>query len=491
LNTPDGLNRFRSFLYSLEIREKCDFLLLLGDLCGHAPDYLPRISDIIDHSGLKVHALPGNHDDHYGKKRAWYEPYFKKMVYSFDHKGWHIIMNWSQKQPLDWLGKDLSGLRRSVPVLFCQHYPLKQESPETKILMQYENVRGAFTGHVHRWTETAMDKFKSYTLDNCYFNKEAKGSIYYIINAFSNGTLRIQSCDLDSLELQVPPDKTPEIRISEPVTGDILEGPFIIKGHAKDDHSIKEVELSIDNGPWQPASGYQDWHFNMNFDNLSHGHHLFMARAIDTRGQPSVQYGSIICLVKKNTLPENTMVLQQGRDSFLGCRDTTFRREGGMAEDLECWTWKKGEEEYHQFCLQFDIPVKGRWSGRRLKHARLILYCNRQNFQSLKEDSAGYMITCLKEDWNGKAPVPSRTDSLPSLSGSWPRLTYGQKILPPRPVIIDISSFKQEIEEWIVDPSRNHGFIFSPDIRRNYNFSALSSKCYIPTLRPRLEIEFE
>ncbi len=132
---PAELARFRQFLHTIR-DQNVDFLLMLGDLCGHAPEYLPQIKEVIDHSGLKVYPIAGNHDDNYGHDPQWYTAAFPQAYYSFDHKGWHFIMCDSQlivdnkdPVPLAWLQKDLASLPAGTPAVFCQHYPPGELQP--------------------------------------------------------------------------------------------------------------------------------------------------------------------------------------------------------------------------------------------------------------------------------------------------------------------------------------------------------------------------
>lgn len=170
--------RFRQFLHTVGQTEKPDFVLMLGDVCGHAPEYLPRAKEVADASGTTVYTLPGNHDDNYGRNPQWYKSVFGRMHYSFEHKGMHFVMNCSQDQPIDWVEADLAAVGKDTPVVFCQHYPPAMKDDQGRqvadTLQKYPQVKLILSGHTHGYAEGTLGQVPSITLRDCNFSPDLK-----------------------------------------------------------------------------------------------------------------------------------------------------------------------------------------------------------------------------------------------------------------------------------------------------------------------------
>jgi 3',5'-cyclic AMP phosphodiesterase CpdA len=180
-----------------------DFVIQGGD---HVFDALgvgrPRAVSLMDlytrteqDLGLKVHHTIGNHDcfgvypasgvsptdPMYGKK--YYEDYFGKLFYSFDHKGVHFIVLDSigitgdrayegrvDAAQLAWLADDLKALPAAMPIVISIHIPLVTafdsygpppakpsahhglsvaNAYEVIALFEGHNVLGVLQGHTH------------------------------------------------------------------------------------------------------------------------------------------------------------------------------------------------------------------------------------------------------------------------------------------------------------------------------------------------------
>ena len=137
INSENELDILRDFLYTVQQTESPDMVIILGDIVDNAPEYLPRVQQVIDNSIADVRILPGNHDDTSGFAPEPWQEAIGNLYYAFDHKGWKIIMNWSQNQPIAWLTTTLDAVPASTPVIFCQHYPIESGNPETDLLMTY------------------------------------------------------------------------------------------------------------------------------------------------------------------------------------------------------------------------------------------------------------------------------------------------------------------------------------------------------------------
>jgi hypothetical protein len=229
----------------------------------------------------------------------------------------------------------------------------------------------------------------------------------------------------------------------------------------------------------------------------------------DNAGQPSIDYGSALCLVQNRTRRPKVFLYQQGVDGYAGCKDITVRRHKadksgpgeGDLDDLECWIWGKGKVEFSEFYIRFDLAESGIPRGARIRRAALVFHCNRQNFQSVQTAGAAFKVLVMREAWSPKMTFESRpkspawfgestTEPAPDLRGTWPFLGGSQVLDPPRPIRIDLTPLKDDLEAWLREPAGNHGLVFSPTGKR-HNLSVRSSRTPMAILRPRLVIEIE
>ena len=511
------LAQFRKFVYTLEQNEQIDFLLVLGDLCAHAPELLPGIAEVIDHAKLVVYPLPGNHDDNYARNPEWYARAFGRLFYSFQHKGWHFVMNWSQAPPNEWLAADLAQVPAETPVVLCQHYPPSRQADQVqepwKTVLTRPNVKLALAGHHHRFDDSAIDGLRVLTLANCGFApQQAESGRYYIFDAGSGGQIRFKAKSLATLELLEPPDQAPRVTMGTPQSARALSGSAVFEGTASDDVRVQRVEYSIGFGLWQPAHGTERWSFTLDTTALRDGHHIVSVRSVDVMGQSSPQQATALCLVENHAPVEGRWLrLQQGVDGYDGCRDVTVRRHSGAksptgvdgeADDLETWLWAGGQREFSEFYIRLELSRSGLPAGAKVKRVRLVLFGSRQNSVDADGKLCRYQVGITREPWNESmtfATRPSQPGWLaeenptpaPALQGSWPYLGGRQQIRPPRPVVVDLTPLKDEVQGWLDDPKTNHGLVISPAFGRDYNMSVKSSRCPIATLRPRLEIEME
>jgi len=509
------LAQFRKFVYTIGRDERIDFLLVLGDICAHAPELLPGIAEVMDHAKLVVYPLPGNHDDNYGRNPEWYARAFGRLFYSFEHKGWHFVMNWSQMPPTEWLTADLASVPPETPVVFCQHYPPDRQSDEVqqpwKTVLARSNVKLALAGHLHRFDDSAIDGLRVLTLDNCGFSpQQAESGRYYVFDAGSDGQLQFEAKSVAKLKLLDPPDQAPTITMRTPQSARALSGTAVFEGAASDDVGVQRVEYSVGFGLWRPAKGTERWSFALDTTALPDGHHIVSVRSIDVMGQSSPQQATTLCLVENHTPADGRWLrFQQGVDGYEGCRDVTVRRHAetksptgtdGQMDDLETWLWAGGQREFSEFYIRFDLSHSGLPAGAKIKRVRLVLFGSRQNNVDADGKLCRYQVGIVPQPWNQSmtfATRPSQPGWLaeehptpaPALQGIWPYLGGRQRIRPPKPVVIDLTPLSDEVQRWLDDPKSNHGLVFSPAFGRGYNMSAKSSRCPIATLRPRLEIE--
>jgi len=158
---PEGLQAFGKFLADAKPLG-ADFAVILGDVCGDRHAALPQARKIADDSGVKVYFVCGNHDDNYGNEPAHFEKAFGKHCYSFDHRGWHFAVHWSQKPQLAWLAEDLAKRPAGAPVILMQHY-----APDRKVRELLDRNGGllAMSGHVHGHRTGMVGKLRDVSLD--------------------------------------------------------------------------------------------------------------------------------------------------------------------------------------------------------------------------------------------------------------------------------------------------------------------------------------
>ena len=514
----DHLARFRQFVYTLGRQADVDFLLVLGDVCGHAPEMLPGIKNVIDHANLTVYPLPGNHDDNYAENAEWYRSVFGPMHYTFDHKGWHFVMNWSQSQPIAWLAKDLASVPPDRPVVFCQHYPpdpaadLTADQPWPTVL-KYANVKLILSGHTHRFADRMLSHVRSLTLANFNLARSPqRPTHYYLFETTADGQVRlVDQKPLAKMKQLAPPDRAPLIAMDASARPPILRGSHTFAGSASDDNALATVEYSLDRGPWRKADGTTQWRLTLDTATLADGHHLLTVRATDAIGQFSLQHAETLLYVEHTKPTGRWFRFQQGVNGYNGCRDVTIRKHhetkksdgsDGRQDDLENWVWRQGQVEYSEFYIRFDLAKSDIPPNARIKTARLVLFGSRQNSFHATEPRARYAVGVPREPWSDMMTFKTRPaqpgwsgqaalQPKPAIEGAWPYLGGTQIIWPPQPVTIDLTPLRHVIQQWLAQPDTNHGVVISPIGDASYNMSAKSSDCPLVSLRPRLEIEIE
>lgn len=493
------LSNWRKFLYTVQQQESPDMFLLMGDVCGHEPYYLARAKWIADCSGAVVHFVPGNHDDDYGRYPALYEAAFGSMYYAFDHKGWKIVMGWSQNPPTAWLQSTLAALPAGTPVIYCGHYPSTSDSASYGAIDGYADTRVAFAGHTHVESSYMYNDVPVRVLGQCRLTTGP----YYVYTArdetpFNFAVTRKYASALTLLD---PPDATPSISLGSPANGSKISGTVVFSGTAADDGVLSEVQYRVDHGTWQTASGPTPWSVSVNTTLLSEEHHLFEFRAIDDAGQESLDYESGIYYVDNVAEPAGTVTFQQGVDSYSGCAGRTITSTDASRSNLECWTWNSGAE-FNEFYLSFDLSSLVIPPGSEITSVKLTVYLVRQNNQSLGGGSkpADYNVGLVQGSWDAgttwatrPAPAWTAADTStppPDLTGSWDYLdfSYGTNPSPPEPIVIDLTAIRDDVQGWAESPSSNYGLVFSPKTANNYNYSMAPINYWLPTLRPKLEI---
>ncbi|MFK5974398.1 MAG: metallophosphoesterase [Flavobacteriaceae bacterium] len=190
----ESLGKMREFIQIMN-REKVDFIIHIGDFKDEDPeqrseDTLRYLQDMElvygEFSGPRYHCL-GNHDVDSITKQQFLAHIENtgiatdKSYYSFDTKGWHIIVldanyhadgrdqfykegaDWQDPNipdfELKWLKSDLDQHRRPT-LIFCHHplfnykpgevnHTVHQYKAVQKLLEEHGQVQAVFQGHVH------------------------------------------------------------------------------------------------------------------------------------------------------------------------------------------------------------------------------------------------------------------------------------------------------------------------------------------------------
>jgi hypothetical protein len=235
-----------------------------------------------------------------------------------------------------------------------------------------------------------------------------------------------------------------------------------------------------------------------------------LKRSLSSPIGPAIELPQVICLVANRTDRQpNVFRFQQGVDGYEGCTDVTVRKHNdpkdpngadGQNDDLECWlTGPGGKTEFSEFYIRFDL-AKANIPTDKIKSVRLVLFGSRQNGIDANGRRCEAMVSAMQEAWTPEMTFKTRPAGpawlaeadpkvKPALRFAWPSLGGRQLLIPPQPVVIDLTDMKPQVQQWLKTPSSNHGLVFSPCAGGNYNMSAKSSRGDITTLRPRLEIE--
>lgn len=138
----------------------CDFCVLNGDIIHDEAKYMPFAKSRFDELEMPLHAVQGNHD--HLTPEAWEKIWGQPVNYSFDMKGYKIVLVTTTDDKgtylspdLDWLGTELQKYKESNVLLFV-HIPQTKwtkhaiETPEFfEVIKAANNVKAVFHGHEH------------------------------------------------------------------------------------------------------------------------------------------------------------------------------------------------------------------------------------------------------------------------------------------------------------------------------------------------------
>lgn len=502
------LSRLRQFLYT--VRERGQFVLITGDICAHAPEYLENVREICRLAPLPVHVLPGNHDDNYARRPEWWSGVFGPLARTFEARGYEFLLNWSQDSLRchEWLDSVLAVTPPGKRLVYAQHFPPGRFGDAALPLLERraEDFVLGLSGHTHTHNLDTLDcGLISLTLEACGMDSSRAG-LFYEIELADGCLAAVRSFSFDSLALENPPDSPPVLSLDDTSACVTVSGPLHLTGRASDDRGVAGVEYCLDNGPWRAASGTDSFSLALEPGELSGGNHYLRARARDSAGALSDCFARKALYVPESPLDEGEFELCNGVAGYSGCLDITVRAHRPSAcvegEDLECWTYgRSGGQEFSEFYIAFDLSGLKPRPGAKVKSLELLLFCCRQNSLSPAEGDDIYRVGLPGADWDENITFESRPAS-PAwnavdsgefdapLSGEWEEQLDGrQEVRPETPVRVDLSAFIPRFERWLEHPAENHGWVVSP-VRTNYNISFHCSEYGVVTLRPRLRVRF-
>ncbi|MGZ4488008.1 MAG: Ig-like domain-containing protein [Nocardioides sp.] len=83
----------------------------------------------------------------------------------------------------------------------------------------------------------------------------------------------------------VPDTTAPTVSVASPTSGSTVAGAFTVSGTAADATSVAAVQVQVDGGAWQAASGTTSWSLPLDTTALANGSHSLTARATDPSGK--------------------------------------------------------------------------------------------------------------------------------------------------------------------------------------------------------------
>ena len=85
----------------------------------------------------------------------------------------------------------------------------------------------------------------------------------------------------------------PTVSVSSPTSGAVVAGTFPVTGTAADAAGVARVDLQVDSGAFQQATGTTSWTISVNASAWSSGSHVVTARATDTSGNTATKSVSV------------------------------------------------------------------------------------------------------------------------------------------------------------------------------------------------------
>jgi len=295
------VEKMRNFFETVSTRDNPDFFVILGDISDDVPTVLPRLANVFNHAPVKVYPVSGNHDDAEGWEPKYFTDAFGPIEYSFDHKGIHFTVLWTQAYPrsmstvrtktfLDWMVSDITKLPNTTPIIIFQHFPLS--SDQYPAIQNQPNVTAILHGHNHEIQNSVVPQtqVQVHGLPSLYDG-------YYLCTVLSNGTLTYEIKPFQN-DLK-PPDQTPVVNLTQEPTSP-LSNLVSVSGTASDDGKVVRVEYCVEARfklVWLPVNGTDNWSASIDTRLVGNGTRKFLFRAIDNIGQETIYYANFTGLV--------------------------------------------------------------------------------------------------------------------------------------------------------------------------------------------------
>jgi 3',5'-cyclic AMP phosphodiesterase CpdA len=177
-----------------------DFLIHTGDLTHSAkPAEFDTLSQMLG-AKRQVFYVPGEHDTAVDDGKTYLDRYGKGSQgngwYSFDHNGVHFIglvnvvqlegMGRLGQEQLDWLKKDLAGLKSSAPIVVFAHIPLwavypawgwgTSDSEQAFAMLKRFGSVTVLNGHIHQVMQKVEGNVSFHTAMSTAFPQPAPGA---------------------------------------------------------------------------------------------------------------------------------------------------------------------------------------------------------------------------------------------------------------------------------------------------------------------------
>ena len=175
-----------------ECSPKPELCLMSGDYSDNGTvAQLAATRDVMKSLGIPTCGVIGNHDWLNNKDRKPYEEIFPdRLNYQFEHRGWQFIaldtteglkgmQTQISKETLRWVDDNLPKVERKKPMILLSHFQLgpniRNRPLNTDDLLERFrdfNLRAAFCGHFHGFTESKLGE-AVFTTDKCCSLKRA------------------------------------------------------------------------------------------------------------------------------------------------------------------------------------------------------------------------------------------------------------------------------------------------------------------------------
>jgi Icc-related predicted phosphoesterase len=170
---------------------KPELCVVSGDLTddGTVPQ-LTAIRELFKKHDLPLYGVIGNHDWRTQTDRQPYDDIFPGRInYHFDHRGWQFVALDTTEglkatktniapDTLRWLDEHLPKLDKKRPLILVSHFPLGPKAKNRPLnadalleRFKEHNLRAAFCGHYHAFTETKVGEAVFTTNKCCSFKR--------------------------------------------------------------------------------------------------------------------------------------------------------------------------------------------------------------------------------------------------------------------------------------------------------------------------------